>query len=117
METINNLVLQEYKLELANKTNQLKALQARVHPHFLYNALQSIGTLALQRGVPDVYKLILKLSKMMRYSMNTSDDSSLFPRKSLMPDPIWSCSGIDSTTSSPTRSAVIRTCSRLSFPV
>ena len=33
METINNLVLQEYKLELANKTNQLKALQAQVHPH------------------------------------------------------------------------------------
>ncbi|QJC53189.1 sensor histidine kinase [Paenibacillus albicereus] len=74
METINNLVLREYKLELANKTNQLKALQAQVHPHFLYNALQSIGTTALKRGVPDLYKLIMQLGKMMRYSMNTAEE-------------------------------------------
>ncbi|WP_238590934.1 cache domain-containing sensor histidine kinase [Paenibacillus beijingensis] len=74
METINNLVLREYKMELANKTNQLKALQAQVHPHFLYNALQSIGTAALQHGVADVYKLIMLLGKMMRYSMNTAEE-------------------------------------------
>ncbi|SIQ01089.1 two-component system, sensor histidine kinase YesM [Paenibacillus sp. RU4T] len=74
METINNLVLREYRLELANKTNQLKALQAQVHPHFLYNALQSIGTTALQRGVPDLYKLIMQLGKMMRYPMNTAEE-------------------------------------------
>ncbi|KAF6590635.1 HAMP domain-containing protein, partial [Paenibacillus sp. EKM208P] len=30
MDTINNLILQEYKLELANKTHQLKALQAQI---------------------------------------------------------------------------------------
>jgi two-component system sensor histidine kinase YesM len=47
MDTVNNLILREYQLEIANKTNQLKALQAQIHPHFLYNTLQSIGTLAL----------------------------------------------------------------------
>lgn len=74
METINNLVLREYKQELVSKTNQLKALQAQVHPHFLYNALQSIGTAALQLGATEVYKLIMLLGKMMRYSMSTADD-------------------------------------------
>ncbi|GGF97308.1 sensor histidine kinase [Paenibacillus abyssi] len=74
IETINNLILREYRLELANKTNQLKALQAQVQPHFLYNALQSIGTLALQHQAPKIYSLISQLGKMMRYSMNTSDD-------------------------------------------
>ncbi|MFC4775660.1 sensor histidine kinase [Paenibacillus sp. GCM10023252] len=73
METINNLILREYKLELASKSNQLKALQAQVQPHFIYNAMQSIGTLALQQGAPKVYTLILQLSRMMRYTMNTSD--------------------------------------------
>ena len=33
-----------------------------------------LGTLALRAEAPDVYKLILQLSKMMRYSMNTSDE-------------------------------------------
>uniref|UniRef100_UPI0011A7B2C0 sensor histidine kinase n=4 Tax=Bacillati TaxID=1783272 RepID=UPI0011A7B2C0 len=39
MDTINNLILQEYKLKLANRTNQLRALQAQVNPHFMNNAL------------------------------------------------------------------------------
>ncbi|MCZ8516450.1 sensor histidine kinase [Paenibacillus filicis] len=82
METINQLIKQEYMLNLANKTNQLKALQAQINPHFLYNSLQSIGTLALQHDAPNIYKLLSSLAKMMRYSMNT--DESIVPlRKEL----------------------------------
>jgi two-component system, sensor histidine kinase YesM len=69
--TINDLIVKEYKLELANKTNQLKALQAQVNPHFLYNALQSIASLSLRYNAPKVYDLIYSLGSMMRYSMNT----------------------------------------------
>ncbi|MGO4545257.1 sensor histidine kinase [Paenibacillus sp. 2TAB23] len=71
MQTINNLILTEYRLEIANKTNELKALQAQVNPHFLYNALQSIGTVSLQHGDTKAYSLITSLGKMMRYQMNT----------------------------------------------
>ncbi|GGF89202.1 hypothetical protein GCM10010912_37920 [Paenibacillus albidus] len=70
-QTINNLIVKEYRLEIANKTNQLKALQAQVHPHFLYNALQSIASLSLRYNAPKVYDLIYSLGSMMRYSMNT----------------------------------------------
>lgn len=73
MQHINNLIVEEYRLELANRTNQLKALQAQIQPHFLYNALQSIGTLALHMNAPNIYKLISSLGKMMRYSMNTAE--------------------------------------------
>ncbi|MDT0125183.1 sensor histidine kinase [Paenibacillus sp. RRE4] len=69
MDTVNNLILREYQLELANKTNQLKALQAQINPHFLYNTLQSIGTLALQQQGKRAYTLLSSLSKMLRYSM------------------------------------------------
>ncbi|WP_058300800.1 sensor histidine kinase [Gorillibacterium timonense] len=72
-ETINDLINREYKLELANKTNQLKAMQAQINPHFLNNALQSIGTLALQSDAPKVYSLISAMARMMRYSMNTEE--------------------------------------------
>ncbi|GIP34986.1 sensor histidine kinase [Paenibacillus sp. J2TS4] len=72
METINELILREYRLELANKTNELKALQAQINPHFINNAMQSIGTLALQQGQRQIYSLISSLGKMMRYSMNTN---------------------------------------------
>lgn len=80
MHTINELVLKEYKLEVANKTNELKALQAQINPHFLNNALQSIGALALQQQNREVYSLISSLGRMMRYSMNT--DETMVPLKS-----------------------------------
>ncbi|WP_078549642.1 sensor histidine kinase [Litchfieldia alkalitelluris] len=77
IEKINDLINREYKLELENKTNQLKVLQSQINPHFLYNALQSIGTIALKNKVPQIYTLITHLSKIMRYGMNT--DEQLVP--------------------------------------
>lgn len=69
MDTINNLILREYRLELSNKTNELRALQSQINPHFLNNTLQIIGTLALEMKVPQIYALLSALAKMMRYSM------------------------------------------------
>jgi two-component system sensor histidine kinase YesM len=71
--TIKDLINREYKLEIANKNNQLRAMQAQINPHFLNNALQSIGTLALQSQAPKVYSLINALGKMMRYNMNAHE--------------------------------------------
>ncbi|MCM3595599.1 sensor histidine kinase [Metabacillus idriensis] len=74
IERINQLITREYKLELENKTNQIKVLQSQINPHFLYNALQSIGTVALKNKVPQIYSLITHLSKIMRYGMNMEED-------------------------------------------
>lgn len=74
VEKVNHLINREYRLELENKTNQLKVLQSQINPHFLYNALQSIGTVALKNNVPQIYTLITHLSKIMRYGMNMEED-------------------------------------------
>lgn len=73
IQNLNHAINNEYKLVLANRTNQLKALQAQINPHFLNNALQSIGTLALQNNQKKIYHLISSLGKMMRYQVNTSE--------------------------------------------
>ncbi|KHF39484.1 cache domain-containing sensor histidine kinase [Halalkalibacter okhensis] len=74
IEKINQLINREYKLELENKTNQLKVLHSQINPHFLYNTLQSIGTMALKSKVPEVYSSLTDLSQIMRYSMNMDED-------------------------------------------
>ncbi|MEC0666591.1 sensor histidine kinase [Priestia flexa] len=74
VETINDLIKRKYRLEIENKSTQLKVLQSQVNPHFLYNAFQSIGTLALKHKAVEVYKLLTLLSNMMRYSMNMKED-------------------------------------------
>lgn len=82
MDRLNNLIVREYQLEIANKTNQLKALQAQINPHFMNNALQSIGTLALQHRAPQIYQLVTALARMMRYSMYT-DESTVTLREEI----------------------------------
>ncbi len=74
VQRINHLIVQEYRLEIENKKNQLKALQSQINPHFLYNALQSIGTLALKNQGTRVYSLLTSLTQMMRYGMNIEEN-------------------------------------------
>ena len=45
------LINQVYKIEIEKKATELKALQAMIHPHFLYNTLSSIKWKALEKGV------------------------------------------------------------------
>jgi sensor histidine kinase YesM len=70
--------LAEKKKELAEKEkeliqNELKALKAQVNPHFLFNSLNSIYSLALKNSgnTPEV---ILKLSSVLRYMIYESNE-------------------------------------------
>ncbi len=67
---MDRLIKREYRLALENRTNELRALQSQLNPHFLFNALQSIGTTTLQGDRKVAYRSITGLSQMMRYSMN-----------------------------------------------
>lgn len=69
MNRINSHIDREYKLEIKNRKNQFRALKSQINPHFLFNALQSIGAVALRSNAPKVYQLITSLSRMMRYSL------------------------------------------------
>ena len=47
VDQISNLIEFEYKQELVLKDAELRALQARISPHFLYNILSTINMKAL----------------------------------------------------------------------
>jgi two-component system LytT family sensor kinase len=52
------------------KEAELKALQAQINPHFLYNTLDSIQWLALMHGADDIRQMIVTLGKLLRYSLD-----------------------------------------------
>jgi signal transduction histidine kinase len=51
---------------------ELNALQSKINPHFLYNALNSIAGLAHQ-DADKVERMALSLSRLFRYSINKDD--------------------------------------------
>jgi sensor histidine kinase YesM len=64
--------LNKEQLEKANRLHtqaQLEALQAKVNPHFLYNALNSIASL-IHTNPNRAEEMVLSLSELFRYSLN-----------------------------------------------
>ncbi|WP_165972369.1 sensor histidine kinase [Paenibacillus piri] len=66
---LNILINQVYEGELRRREAELKALQANIHPHFLYNTLDSLYWMLIIRGQEEVAKVVVSLSHLFRYSI------------------------------------------------
>ncbi|MFC5653678.1 sensor histidine kinase [Paenibacillus solisilvae] len=65
---IKYLIEQVYRAELHEREAKLNALQAQINPHFLYNTLETINSIAVVEGIPKVSEIARALSDMFRYS-------------------------------------------------
>jgi sensor histidine kinase YesM len=71
---LNEKELQVAKLNELKTNAELKTLQARINPHFLYNSLNSITSL-IHDDPAKAEEMTLKLSKLFRYSINTQESN------------------------------------------
>ncbi|MDR0267251.1 sensor histidine kinase [Paenibacillus sp.] len=62
----------EQSLRLAN--TELKLLQSQIHPHFLYNTLDSIYWMAKHSEAEDISEMVLHLSRFFRLSLSKGKD-------------------------------------------
>lgn len=69
----NDLINERYKMKLIEKNAILKALEAEINPHFLYNALQAISTKALKSGEFEVVDMVDALALTLRYCISGKD--------------------------------------------
>jgi len=64
----------EFELKLLRQQAEYKALLMQINPHFLFNTLELMSSLAMQRRTDDTVEVIESLGKMMRFSLKFSDD-------------------------------------------
>jgi sensor histidine kinase YesM len=74
IERNKKLITMEYQSKIEKREAQIRALQAQINPHFMYNTLQVIGGMALKKSVPELYKITTALGDIMRYSLNFSNE-------------------------------------------
>ena len=67
---INILIQEIYQGEIRQKQSEMKALQAQINPHFLYNSLSLINWKAIEAEQTDISKITLALSTFYRTSLN-----------------------------------------------
>ncbi|WP_336788907.1 cache domain-containing sensor histidine kinase [Paenibacillus sp. MMO-177] len=70
VESIKALVDDAYVLRLREQEAELKALQAQINPHFLYNMLDTIFWEAESAGQEKISEMIINLSRLFRLSLN-----------------------------------------------
>lgn len=70
---VRELIREVTKAEENQKNAEIRALEAQINPHFLYNTLDSINWMAIEKEEYEISKMIRNLGVILRYSVNKSN--------------------------------------------
>jgi two-component system sensor histidine kinase YesM len=72
---IEQLAGEKYRLGKEVKNLELKALQAQINPHFLYNTLDLINWMSMKHGAHEIRALVNALSRFYKLSLSRGEDT------------------------------------------
>lgn len=70
----NHLIEMVYEKELIKSRTELKALQAQINPHFLFNTLDALNWSLEEKGEEELAELVVKMSGLFRYTINRQNN-------------------------------------------
>ncbi len=73
-ETLKENLEREYLLGVSKRNSDLKALQAQINPHFLYNTLELIDYYAYENQPETVETIVNSLASFYKLSLNNGSD-------------------------------------------
>ncbi len=73
-EKIQELIKENYESTLREKEAEIMALNLQLNPHFLYNTLNIMNWMAIERNEPEISKMIVSLSTMLQYTVNNKQE-------------------------------------------
>jgi two-component system, sensor histidine kinase YesM len=73
VENTNHLIQVVYEKELLRSRTELKALQAQINPHFLYNTLNALYWSLEEKGEDELGDLVIAMSELFRYTIGKSE--------------------------------------------
>lgn len=74
VENIDNIIRELYETRLLKKEAELKALQAQINPHFLYNTLDSMYWMSKLNKTQELSTMITSLSKYLKINLSKGRD-------------------------------------------
>lgn len=81
LEQISMLIATNQKIETEKRKEEVKALQAQISPHFLYNTLNTIYWRNQMGQSEDVGEMVLSLSRMFRLGLNGGNEMTTIDKE------------------------------------
>lgn len=72
VDQTNHLIQMVYEKEIITSRTELKALQAQINPHFLYNTLNALYWSLDEKGEEELADMVVAMSELFRYTINGS---------------------------------------------
>lgn len=70
VDNINALIRLVYEKEILQSQTELKALQAQIHPHFLFNTLEALYWSLLEKDEEELAGYVVAMSDLFRYTIS-----------------------------------------------
>ena len=83
LDQIEELISSEYEAKLSLNKAEYAALQAQINPHFLYNTLDTMGSIASIQNCDNVSNMCHSLSNIFRYSLDIKNPYSTISKEIL----------------------------------
>ncbi|QAY67129.1 sensor histidine kinase [Paenibacillus protaetiae] len=74
VDSLNELIDVVYEKELAQSRTELKALQAQINPHFLFNTLEAFYWALEDKGEEELGQVVIAMSGLFRYVISRADE-------------------------------------------
>lgn len=74
LEETKQLIEDVYESQLREREYEMKALQAQINPHFLYNTLSAINWYAIKTDNSTISEIVTSLSNFYRTALNQGDN-------------------------------------------
>ena len=73
MKQINNQMDEIKQVSEMKKDAEIRALEAQINPHFIYNTLDSIHWLAIENGEDEISEMLSEFAQILRYQISGSN--------------------------------------------
>jgi two-component system sensor histidine kinase YesM len=77
----NHLIKMVYQKEITRSRSELKALQAQINPHFLFNTLDALKWTLEDKDEEELAEFVVAMSNLFRYTITKQNDGDWVPIK------------------------------------
>ena len=73
IKKIKNLINDVYIGKIAQKNSEIEALESQINPHFLYNTLDSMNWMLIEKEEYEISDVVVSLGNILKYSMDRNN--------------------------------------------